>query len=141
MKLLFALFYLFFFNRPADPMLVIDKDLKKPVTMTNTFTSEQYLQRTFPVYAHDVSTVVDATDKAVKWIDREQTCNSATKITAAHTSFLINITCEEFKKISVTLITQMDESNTSYSFPLIRNEEDLRKAQRRLLDFATYLEQ
>ena len=38
MKLLLAALSLFFFHRPADPLLVIDKDLKKPAAYATTFT-------------------------------------------------------------------------------------------------------
>lgn len=140
MKLLLAALSLFFFQRPADPLLVIDKDLKKPLAYTTTFTTQQYLQRMFPVYAQDVPALVEATDKAVKWIEKEQACNGSTKFNAEHTSIFVDISCDKLKTVTVTLITQVDESNTSYSFSLIRNEEDLRKAQRRMLDFATYIE-
>ena len=140
MKLLLAALSLFFFHRPADPLLVIDKDLKKPAAYATTFTTQQYLQRMFPIYALDVPALVEATDKAAKWIEKEQACHSSAKFNAEHTSILVDISCGELKTVTVTLITQVEENNTSYRFSLIRNDEDLRKAQRRVLDFATYIE-
>lgn len=141
MKLLLAALSLLFLQHPNEPLLVVDKDLKKPPAHASEFTTQLYLQRLFPVYEADVQGVVETTDKAVKWIDKEQSCHSATRLTAARTTFLIEVSCEESRKINVVLVTQVEETNTSYSFALARNEDDLRKVQRKLLDFATYLEQ
>lgn len=141
MKLLLAALSLLFLRPSNEPLLVVDKDLKKPPAHASEFTTQQYLQRLFPVYEADVQAVVETTDKAVKWIDKEQACHSSTKLTAARTTFLLEVSCKENRKINVVLVTQVEETNTSFSFALARNEEDLRKVQRKLLDFATYLEQ
>jgi hypothetical protein len=141
MKLLLAALSLLFLQQPNDPLLVVDKDLKKPLAHASEFTTQLYLQRLFPVYEADVQAIVETTDNAVKWIDKEKACSSATKLTAARTTFLIEVSCEESRKINVVLVTQVKETNTSFSFALTRNEEDLRKVQRKLLDFATYLDQ
>jgi len=141
MKLLIAFFSLLLLNNPAETLLVVDKDLKKPLGHTNEFTLALYLQRSFPVYASDVPVIVATIDKAVKTLDKGQPCQQVVKLAAEHTSISIAIDCEDTRKISVNLITEITEVNTSYSYTLVRNEMDSRKVQRRLLDFATYLTQ
>lgn len=138
MKLLIAFFSLLLVH--ASPAyLLVDKDLKKPVVHAEEFTTEQYLQRNFPVYAADVNAITDATDLAVRAIDKYAACKTLNTIVAAHTTFLIEKECEGSGRISVTLITEIENNHTSYSFALVRDESDIRKVQRKLLDFATYI--
>jgi hypothetical protein len=141
MKLLVAVFPLLLFTSATDTLLIVDKDLRKPVGHTNNFTTQLYLQRNFPVYASETTAIIEATDKAVRWIESEQPCQARTEIKAGHTTITIQVFCDGGKKINLTLMTEVEESQTSFSFALARNEYDLRKAQRRLLDFATYISQ
>jgi hypothetical protein len=118
---------------------VVDKNLRKPPEYTNTFTAQHYLQRGFPVYTADTEAIINATDIAVKKLESNVSCNTIDTITVAHTTFLLETTCEGPRKIKVTLITRIEETQTSYSFKLVRHETDIRKAQRKLLDFAAYI--
>lgn len=139
MKTLLLSFFLLFLKPETEGFLVVDRALKKPVAHSTTFTTALYLQRTFPVYAADAELVVTEIDNAVKWIEKNEDCGCLEKFTAGRTSIVVNIRAEEIKTCSITLITQIAESRTSYSFALVVNEEDMRKAKRKLLDMATYI--
>lgn len=139
MNLVTALLSFLLFSGVPNALLVVDKDLKKPPSFTNDFTPQLYLQRTFPVYAAEVNALVKSTDEAVKWMDKEQGCESGATLTAGHTAIRIEVRCRAYRTVTITLLTTIEEASTSYSFPLVKEEADLRKAQRRMLDFATYL--
>lgn len=138
MKLLFALLALWLAT--TNPTyLVVDRNLKKPVAYSASFTTAQYLQQTFPVYKADVEAVVDAVDQALKVVEKPVTAQMQDTITAAHTTFLIRKYVGIPTAVDVVLLTTVSEIHTSFSFSLVRQETDLRSVQRRLLDFATYL--
>lgn len=139
MKLLVAVLSMVLFSNASDRLLVVDKDLRRPLGHTLDFTTQLYLQRNFPVYESETAAVINAVDKAVKWMGKEESCSATTKIAAGHTSIVVELKCEDGKKINLTLFTEVEESQTSYSFAMVRNEYDVRKVQRKLLDFATYI--
>lgn len=141
MKSLLAVFSFLFLNASDGSLLIVDKDLKHPPTQSTEFTLQHYLRRTFPVYTADVQNLTDAVDEAVKLFDRKPASSVPDTIAAGHTTILVATESGGNNTINITLVTEMDESRTSYSFALVRNEGDMRKAQRRLLDFATYLNQ
>jgi hypothetical protein len=141
MKLLFVFVATLLSHLPPSTLLVIDKDMRKPPSQTTEFSTALYMQRNFPLYAADVPVLVEAIDEAVKEVDKLTPCAPADTINAAHTTILIRKDCEAKGNINVTLITEVVEMQTSYSFSLVKGEDDVRKAQRRLLDFATYISQ
>lgn len=139
MKQLFLLLSLCVFSKPPATLLVVDKDLKKPARYTTEFTSELYLKRNFPVYATETAILAAAATKAAKELEAGSPCPLSSTLTAAHTRLLVSSDCNDYRKISVTLVTEVAETNTSYSFVLVRDEESIRHVQRKLLDLATYL--
>ncbi|WP_121356267.1 hypothetical protein [Flavisolibacter nicotianae] len=141
MKSLLAVFSFLFLNASDDSLLIVDRDLKHPPAQSTEFTLQHYLRRTFPVYAADVQNLTDAVDEAVKLVDRKPASSVLDTIAAGHTTILLATEIDGANTINITLVTELDESHASYSFALVRNEADVRKAQRRLLDFATYLNQ
>jgi hypothetical protein len=141
MKTSFVLACLLFFLQPDPPLLVLDKNLKKPIHSATAFTTAQYLQHCFPIYASEAEAIVAATDKVVKLIEKELVCHRMDTVATAHTLFLVKQDCAPNPTYSVTVITTIEESHTSYGFKIVREEENRRKAQQKLLDFATYLAQ
>ena len=138
MKLLIAFFTLLL-SQVNPSYLVVDRDLKKPVSHASSFSTEQYLQRTFPVYARDVKEIEDAIDLAVKAVEKKNEVDIYDSIQAAHTTIVIAKRIMGSQNIDITFVTKLDETNMSYSFALVRQEDDTRRVQRRLLDFAMYL--
>lgn len=141
MKFFFALACLLFSYKPDPSLLVLDKDLKKPVQAVTGFTTAQYLQHCFPVYASEAEAIVAAADKVVKLMEKETVCHRIDTVATAHTMFLLMRNCDENPNYSVVMITNLKESQTSYGFTIVRKEENRRKAQQKLLDVATYLAQ
>jgi len=138
MKILFA-FLTLLLAHANPPYLVVDRNLKKPLTSASAFTTEQYLQQTFPVYKAEVDEIIEAIDLAVKAVGKASDAETQETITAAHTNIIIKKNVTGTATIEVVLVTNIDAIHTSFSFALVRQETDVRKAQRRLLDFAVYL--
>ena len=141
MNILFALASLLLFSTPDPSFLVLDKSLKKPVHTASEFSTAQYKEHRFPVYAAEKAAIIAATDKLVKLMDREPVCYQFDTVVAGHTSFLLIQDCGSSHTFSVMMITQVEESQTAFGFGLVRDENNKRKAQQKLLDFATYLAQ
>ena len=141
MKSVFVLVLVTLLKPVPAKFLVVDRDLKKPAAHASQFTTELYLQRNFPDYASEVKELVEATDKAVKRLDEGFTCNQFQKIESGHTAIMIHQRCDETKRLSITLVTEMEGTKTSFSFALVVNETEIQRAQRKLLDFATYINQ
>lgn len=139
MKILFALASLLLFSKPDPSFLVVDKNFKKPVQAASDFTTAEYKQHCFPVYASETPAIIAATDKLVRLMDREPVCYQFDTVVAGHTTFLLIQDCGLAHHYSVMMITNVEEHQTSFGFALVRDEESKRKAQQKLLDFATYL--
>jgi hypothetical protein len=129
-----------FASLPA-PLLVIDMNGKKPLRTVSEFSMELYLLRSFPIYATDLKAVIEATEQAAKVIDRKMACNAVDTVRAAHTLVIIRNDCTARKRLTVRYVTKIEEQNFLCDFELVRNEEDERKAQQKLLDFSDYLSQ
>ncbi|HEV7331566.1 MAG TPA: hypothetical protein VGN63_11050 [Flavisolibacter sp.] len=138
MKLLFAALCLLLNGAPAS-LIIVDKDMKKPLKPASTYSTQDYMQRTFPIYTSDREAIIAAADKAAKWIEQTGSCYTIDTIQTAHTLFRVVTDCEGGLNVTVTLFTEVAETATSYSFRLVENETDKRKAQERLMDFATYI--
>lgn len=138
MKLFLLVTGLFFFNNHEPSLLILDKNLKKPIQSATSFTPEQYMQSCFPVYEKDVEAIIQAADMVVKRMENVS-CHAVDTITAAHTRLLLISDCETIQTFSIVLITDITEGNTAFGYTLVAKEENRRKAQQKLLDFATYL--
>lgn len=141
MKPLIAAILWTLFNQSPDIFIIVDKDMKKPAIHANSFTTELYLQRNFPVYAGEKQELIETIDKAVKRLDRDFLCDEVEKMGTTHTTIMLQERCEEIKNIRVVLITQIAGTNSSFSFVLVEHEANIQQAQRKLLDFATYINQ
>ena len=126
--------------KPFQPTIaVIDKNLKKPISQTQDFNVENYMQKQFPVYFDDVKTVAATVDDVVRLIGRNHDFNWDT-VRANHSYFILNTeTMDNDKVISIRLATPVESIRMSFDFELVRMECDIRKAQRKLLDLADYL--
>ena len=140
MKVLLAVCCLLLFKWD-ESLLVLDKNFKKPVQKATAFTTEQYLQQCFPVYVADVPSIIRSADLAVKLLDKQLPCNFSDTVTSAHTTIVILTDCEEVPGISIFIYTTIKETATSYSFALVSRENNWRRAQQKLLHFATYIDQ
>ncbi|GAA4746404.1 hypothetical protein [Flavisolibacter ginsenosidimutans] len=129
-------------SHPAPlSLLVLDMNGKKPPRPATEFSMEQYLSRHFPIYTSDLKAVIDASVKAAKFIDQKPACNAVDTVRAAHTVLIVRTDCSHVKSITVRYVTKIDDPKFLCDFELIKNEEDFRKAQVKLLDFVTYLSQ
>ena len=141
MKLLSLLLCTGLFAALPVQLLVIDMDGKKPLLAASEFSMEQYLLRSFPIYAADLKAVIKATEEAAKIIDRKMACNAVDTVQASHTLIILRTNCAERRRLTVRYVTRIEEQHFLCDFELVRNEEDERKAQQKLLDFSDYLSQ
>lgn len=138
---LFLLLCLVQLRTVSVPLLIVDMNGKKPMQLASEFSMEQYLLRNFPIYASDLKAVVAATVQAAKRIERKTVCGISDTVRAAHTLIIIRADCANIKNITVRYVTRIEEQNFLCDFELIKKEEDFRKAQIKLVDFADYLSQ
>lgn len=120
-------------------LLVIDMEGKKPPQTATSFSADQYLLRTFPIYAADRQAVIEITERAARLLDQKPACGFADTLWAGHTRLIVKTACDEQLMVSARYTTDIDELRFSCDFSLIRDGDDLRKAQIRLLNFADYL--
>jgi hypothetical protein len=141
MKTLLLLLLPLFSATPSTPLLLLDTTMRKPAKPAAEFSSVQYLQHHFPVYAEDVPDLVQAADKVVKEMEKEPSCHRIDTVATAHSLFLLVKDCNPVQNISVMLLTKIEETGTTYGYNLVAKEENRRKAQQKVLDFATYMAQ
>jgi hypothetical protein len=139
MKLIALLLTLTLFHEPPATLIVVDRNLKNPPGYTDDFTIDDYFKRNFPIYSADVDAVIKAAQKTAKIIDQRKEYNGSDTIKANQTTFILTTKSEEEKTVTVRLITVLEEKDLSFEFVLVRKEDDNRQAQRKLIDFATYL--
>ncbi len=139
MQVLFWLLSLSIIQAPPDRFIVIDMNLTQPANEEADFTIDNYFKRKFPIKSGDIKSVIAAADKAAKLLDSKKTFTIDTLLNG-QTTFIICANDDEFKTVSARLITVLEGSNISFAFELLRKEDDRRKAQRKLLDFAAYLQ-
>jgi hypothetical protein len=139
MKLIALFLTLTLFHEPPATLIVVDRNLKTPPGYTDDFTIDDYFKRNFPIYSADVDVVIKAAQKTAKIIDQRKEYNGSDTIKANQTTFILTTKSEEEKTVTVRLITVIEEKDLSFEFVLVRKEDDNRQAQRKLIDFATYL--
>lgn len=125
-------------NGSTASFIIVDRDLKKPAEPAANFSLERYLQRRFPVYAAEVQALIEEADKAVKSLDTDS-CGRRQEWHTPHTTIFVEQKCDDLKVVNITLITDVEDLSSSFSFALLRNETSRHRAQRVLLDFAAYL--
>ncbi|HZH66378.1 MAG TPA: hypothetical protein VEY10_15905 [Flavisolibacter sp.] len=140
MQILIWLLSLSFISAPPARLTVIDTNLVHPVTEEEDFTVDSYFKRKFPINSVDLKPVIAAAEKASKLLDSKKVFTSDTLLQGG-TTFIITSNNDQYKTITVRLITVLEESRISFSFNLLTEEGDRRKAQRKLADFGAYLQQ
>lgn len=140
MKLLIAALCVVF-TGTTNHLLIVDKNMKKPLKPATEFSTQDFMQHNFPVYTADKEAIIAAADKAAKWIAQAEGCQITDTVQTPHTFFVVATDCEEGRAVSVRLFTRVAETATIYSFDLVEHEPNRRKAQQRLMAFATYINQ
>jgi hypothetical protein len=126
-------------HAPSPPFVLIDPSLKRPAVTSEQFTSGENLPGTFPIYKEDAAAVAAAAEKIARMLAEEAGCYQVDTMRANRTQFVISYHCQPYKSVSVRLLTRISEQNLVCVFLLIRQEEKYRRAQRRLLDFSSYV--
>jgi hypothetical protein len=139
MQILLWLLSLSFITTPPARLTVIDMNLVQPVTEETDFTTASYFKRKFPINSIDLKAVIAAAEKATRLLDSKRVFTADTLL-KGRTTFIISTNDDEYKTITVRLITVLEGSSVSFSFDLLKQVDDKRKAQRKLVDFATYLQ-
>lgn len=137
MKVQLALaFFSIFFSTP-DPIIIIDSRLKKDVRYAVDFDAALLFDHKFPVYRTDLESVAHLAGEVAKQIGNDLPCNYKDTTLAGHSAFYIRTSCDNKKAITVWMKTKVGDE--TFYLRLLKNETDLRKAQRKLLDLTAYL--
>lgn len=104
---------LFFAGHSSTPLLLLDTALREPAQRAAEFSSVQYLQHHFPVYAAELPELIVAADKVVKEMDKEPLCHRIDTVATAHSMFLLLKDCNPTQSISVVLLTKIEETGTT----------------------------
>ncbi len=139
MKTLVLLLLLCATGKPSTSLLLLDTTLRKPAQPATEFSANQYLKHHFPVYAAEVEALSNAADELVKKMEREPDCHRIDTVATAHSTLLLLKDCNPLQTFSVMLLTRIEETGVTYGYNLIHQEENRRRAQQRLLDFAAYM--
>lgn len=118
-------------------ILLIDPELKNTATVSEGFTDKQLFDKVFPLRVQDLPFVMHAAEKAAKIIARKPGCNSDQLMLEEGFEMRVTCQCAEGKTITVWLMSIIE--GTKYSYPIVLDETDLRKAQKKLLDLSSYL--
>lgn len=139
MKLIGMLLSLLLVTNPHPTVSLIDTGLKNPMSHTDDFTLEHYTKKKFPIYSTDIKAVAEISEKVAKMI-WQTTDFSFDTVMANRSCIIINTEMEyNYKVITVRAVTVIEEQHMSFDFELVKRESDIRKAQKRLLDFSGYL--
>ena len=140
MQILIWLLSLSFISAPPAQLTVIDMNLVQPVTEEKDFTVDSYFKRKFPINSVDLKPVIAAAEKAARLLDSKKVFTTDTLLQGG-TTFIITTNNDKYKTITVRLITALEESRVSFSFNLLTEVADRRKAQQKLVEFGAYLQQ
>ena len=120
-------------------ILLIDPELKNTAIVSDGFAEKQLFEKVFPLRVQDLPLVMHAAEKAAKIIARKPGCNSDQLMLEEGFEMRVTCQCAEGKTITVWLMSIIE--GTKYSYPIVLDEPDLRKAQKKLLDLSSYLSQ
>ncbi|RYZ25255.1 MAG: hypothetical protein EOO10_18755 [Chitinophagaceae bacterium] len=140
MKYLLAFVLLSLIHKPATTLLLVDTNLKLAIVETNDFDWDQFRSHQFPIYAKDRKAIIKAAERMAKIIDKDPACFAFDTVAANRSLIVTYADCQTAKSITVRLQTRIGEKNLTCNFELIKAETNPRKAQKKLLDLATYLD-
>lgn len=126
-------------HAPSERLTVIDMNLVQPLREVSEFGVDSYFKRQFPIHSTDVQAVATAAKSAAKLLDSKKDFGTDSLLRGA-TAFVIAINFDEGKTITVRITTFLEHDKAVFSFDLLRREGDRRKAQRKLIEFAAYLQ-
>ena len=139
MKYLLAFVLLSLTHKPATNLLLLDTNLKVPMTETTDFNWDQFRSHQFPIYAEDRKVIMEAAERMARIIEKDPGCFAFDTVAANRSLLVTYADCQTAKAITVRLQTRIAEKNLTCNFELIKAETNPRKAQKKLLDLATYL--
>lgn len=141
MKLVTLLLLSGIFHHSTPGLLLLDTTYRTTPAKTEDFTWNMYTNRQFPIYADDRKAIIEGAQKLAKVVNNAVDCNAWDTTAANHSRFILSVRCDDYKTYTVRFQTKITGQNLNCNFELVNKEIDPRKVQRKLIDFATYLEQ
>lgn len=136
---LLLLFGISYHSTPA--LLLLDTTYRTTPTKTEDFTWDMYTDKRFPIYAEDKKAIIEGAKKLAKLVDNDPACQVWDTAAANHSRFILSVRCGDYKTYTVRFQTRIMEKNLNCNIELVNKEIDPKKVRRKLIDFATYLEQ
>jgi len=140
MKLVTLLLLFGIVHNSTPGLLLLDTTYRTTPTKTEDFTWDMYTDKRFPIYAEDKKAIIEGAKKLAKLIDNDPACHVWDTVAVNHSRFIISVRCDDYKTYTVRFQTRIIEKTLNCNFELANKEIDPKKVQRKLIDFATYLE-
>lgn len=122
----------------GQSFIILDKTYQSPAFKSEMFSTAMYLKGLFPLQEKDAKSILSAVVKTAKAIDRGLDCNIRQVDRFDNTLMVLSTACSVDQAITLTITTQVGE--LSYQHYILKNADNSRNTQRKLLDFVTYVE-
>ena len=139
-RILFIIFCLF--NTTligAQDILLIDKKFKEPARHADEFNANQFFNKQFPVYRSEVEVISQKADALARRLDRSDLLPLQKDTIYAGHSRLIFFNQYNGYANEITVILSTWINDMELNMFLIKQEENMRNAQLKLLGLGNYL--
>lgn len=139
MKAVFLLLLSLPFYAGAQQLVLIDKQLKNPITVVQQVNGERLNGRLFPVYGTDLDSIMLVTNWFIQQLDDSRLAPSESTIkTVGQSRFIAQASSNgNVQYYTIQLITRT--GNEGYVFELINNKDGHKKRVQKLRTFLDYL--
>lgn len=123
----------------AQEIALVDRNLKRPMTLTRKLTPSQLMGRVFPIYKADLDSVIKVVESLSKFINTGAVHDANMQLLpVGHSQFAIT-TRRSGPSNSYIVLLNTRAGNVGASFQLVKQNDNNRKAVHQLLLFVDYL--
>ena len=123
----------------AQDIVLVDRNLKRPMSLTRTLTPRQLMGNVFPIYRADLDSVIQVTESLTSFINTGVVHEANMQLlTVGHSQFAVTTRrTGTFNSYIIYLNTR--SGNIGTSLELVGREDNNRQALQQLLLFMDYL--
>lgn len=123
----------------TQPIALLDRAFKKPVTVTKALSTTQLSGRQFPIYTADLDTVIQVTEQLARYIDTGAVRPPDMQMLAAGHSLFAVTTNQAGVYNNYTVFLSTRSGNLGATLELVKHGYGNRKAVQQLRLFLDYL--
>ena len=139
MKFLFPAFLLCTLATSAQKIMLLDTRFQKPLTYTDSFTTDDIFARLFPLYQQDKDSVVLYANRVAHYMDQKHPTETETDTIMIGKTLLVNRIEIVNRRAFYSLSMKTQIENANVFMDIVPRTDDKRSAQRSLLRFSDYL--